>query len=224
MKKLLVFATLIILYTISAKTIVVAWDDEVTHKDISEFAALQSSLDSTKGDYLRQIGINDIDEILLWNGHVCDDKTHRTNCNAVDWLKYGAEKEDASKSLPWQGRFQNHFHNPVNGEGLSDMQTETQMSSLNWAQDDAAQSDPGNPQGDQSWPTLRQLYYSALTTIDESERNARFAELFKGLGHQMHLVEDMAVPTHTRNNAHPLDSVQGSDDWPKIILIGKKKH
>lgn len=27
--------------------------------------------------------------------------------------------------------------------------------------------------------------------------------LFRGLGHQIHLIQDMAVPEHVRNDAHP---------------------
>ena len=110
---------------------------------------------------------------------MCDDETHRTRCNAIDWLKYGAEKEDAMFLL--LARMYNHFHEPYRDSGLDDFLTGE--SALVWAQDTVRQSnDP--LQGDQSWATLRQLYYDALTTSDDTARKAKFAQLFKGLGHR----------------------------------------
>jgi len=35
------------------------------------------------------------------------------------------------------------------------------------------------------------------------ERENYFARTFKGLGHQMHLIQDMSVPEHVRNDGHP---------------------
>lgn len=58
----------------------------------------------------------------------------------------------------------------------------------------------------------RENYYVALTGKDftgaqiamtKETRDEYFAMTFRGLGHQMHLVQDAAVPEHTRNNAHP---------------------
>jgi hypothetical protein len=179
------------------------WDNTVTHKDLTAYAADRSVLASNFGDYLSNIGLENLNQKLLWPGQICDDKTQKTDCSIKDWLKYGAEKEDAEKSVEWQGRFQNHFHDPlkIDGEGLSDLQTQTQMSCLEWAQNSTAQSAPDTPEGDQSWPTLRQLYYDALTAGNETDRSAKFAQLFKGLGHQMHLVQDMAVPPHVRDDS-----------------------
>ena len=166
------------------------WNDEVTHKDLTNYAADKSALASTKKDFFISMGFTKaFDELLPAPGQVCDDKTQKTDCTVIDWLRYGAEKEDAKKRVEWEGRFQNHFHNPLNGKGLSDLQTQTQMSCLEWAQSSAAQAAPDTPEGDQSWPTLRQLYREALTTTDETARRAKFAQLFKGLGHQMHLVQ-----------------------------------
>ena len=41
---------------------------------------------------------------------------------------------------------------------------------------------------------------------EDSTRRALFAQLFKGLGHQMHLVQNIAVPYHVRNDAHAEDA------------------
>jgi hypothetical protein len=78
-------------------------------------------------------------------------------------------------------RMYNHFHDPYRDSGLDDFLTGE--SALWWAQDTVGQSN--NPlQGDQSWATLRQLYYDALTTSTNKARKAKFAQLFKGLGHR----------------------------------------
>jgi hypothetical protein len=163
--------------------------------------------------------VDGLHEKLIWSGQVCDDETKKLDCNAIDWLRYGAEKEAAQISAI-SGRFNNHFHEPLSGDGLDDYVVglhATGESCLEWAQDDEAQSVLGIPEGDQSWTTLRQLFYIALIHADESVREETFAQVFKGLGHQMHLVQDMAVPYHVRNDAHPLESFQSSS-WKHYLV------
>jgi len=197
---------------------VYGWNHDVTHRDLSEHAVYKSHVDASRGDFLTQISFSKgINDALFWPDRVCDDKTRKSNCTVIDWLKYGAEKEDATKWLPWRGRFQNHFHNPISGEGLSDISSG--QSSLVWAQD--ATEHGKFPEGDQSWPTLRGVYRQALTETVEASRKAGFARLFKGLGHQMHLVQDMAVPAHVRNDAHGEDSMQGDEHWYKRMWVRK---
>jgi Tol biopolymer transport system component len=182
------------------------WDDEVTHKALAGYAADSSLLNASNGELFQKIGLsNAFAEILLWNGHFCDDKTHKTNCRVKDWLRYGAEKEDAEQllSIPPRLRSLNHFHDPISGQGLHD--TFSGESTLEWAQNADRQSQ--EIEGDQSWATLRTLYYIALTQTSNSSRKAMLAQVFKGLGHQMHLLQDMAVPYHVRNDAHPSDAV-----------------
>ena len=145
MKKSLVFLALIaISLAFCCNKPAWCWDHEVTHRDLTNYAIDQSILAPSKGDYLRAISLDNFDEVLFWSEHVCDDKTHQIDCSVKDWLKYGAEKEDAEKWVEWEGRFQNHFHNPLkaNSEGLSDLQTQTQMSCLERAQSSAAQAAP----------------------------------------------------------------------------------
>lgn len=46
---------------------VFSWDNERTHKDLSEYAAENSVLDKSKGDYLKNLGFNNaLDEYFLW--------------------------------------------------------------------------------------------------------------------------------------------------------------
>jgi hypothetical protein len=61
--------------------------------------------------------------------------------------------------------------------------------------------------GDWSWQKTREYFYAALTSVNETDRQANFAKTFSGLGHQMHLLQDAAVPDHVRNDAHPEDAI-----------------
>ena len=186
---------------------VFGWNDEVTHKDFTEIAIQKSTLSSNKGDYLSLIGFEDgVLETLQWEGNVCDDETKKTACNVIEWLTNGAEKEDERKyNLIFNAsvRCFNHFHDPIGNKGLSD--DITGQSALEWAQD--ANSQFGEVEGDQSWSMVRTLFSQGLTGATETERNADLAAMFKGLGHQMHLVQDMGVPYHVRNDAHAEDSL-----------------
>lgn len=51
-----------------------------------------------------------------------------------------------------------------------------------------------------SWKDARYYYRKALTSERSWDRSHYFALTFLALGHVMHLVEDMAVPSHTRND------------------------
>ena len=43
-------------------------------------------------------------------------------------------------------------------------------------------------------------FYEALTDINEEVRNENFREMCESLGRIIHLIEDMGVPAHTRND------------------------
>ena len=100
-------------------------------------------------------------------------------------------------------------------------------SALQWAWDGTSQD--REEEGDQSWLRIRDVYLEALTALTETERKAGFEEMFKGLGHQMHLVQDIAVPAHARNDSHPLeayfksDACQGNKSGLKRPLYSKPK-
>ncbi len=96
----------------------------------------------------------------------------------------------------------------------------TGESSLLWAQDSARQATYTDLAGDWSWESVREYFYAGLTGEDfdgnvtastRLQREEYFARTFKGLGHQMHLVQDMAVPDHVRNDAHPEDAFLGKN-------------
>ncbi|OGW44119.1 MAG: hypothetical protein A2132_06385 [Nitrospirae bacterium RBG_16_43_11] len=51
-----------------------------------------------------------------------------------------------------------------------------------------------------AWPDTRRYFYEALTAKTNEERDHNFAMTFFSLGHSLHILEDMAVPAHTRND------------------------
>lgn len=201
-----------------------SWNDKVTHKTITDVAAEQSDLSTVGKDVLRRLDFEDgLNEVIEWPEHLCGEEKEDSRCTVRDWLRYGSVKEDAKRYIPppFTTRSFNHFHEPIqltiDGPGLHDMGFSGQ-SNLEWAQDtDQQTADP--LEGDQSWSELRRNFYLALTIDNKSVREETFAELFKGLGHQMHLLQDMGVPYHVRNDAHPLDALQGRGLFPSDLLF-----
>ncbi len=189
-----------------------SWEDKKTHTLISEYAADSSTLracsDSTEEncDYLKNVGIdNGLFERLKWG---------ETQMFIKDWIKKGAELEDKIDwgflALYGQMRASNHFHNPLKpweNAGLDDWFVVhlTGQSSLLWAQDGEIQA--LFPEGDWTWQKTREHYYFALTSEQQTEREEYFARTFRGLGHQMHLIQDKAVPYHVRNDVHPEEAL-----------------
>jgi hypothetical protein len=206
---------------------VLAWDDGITHEDLSENATKDSILDESKGNYLWTIGLNDgLYTRLIWYGN----RTIREGY-IIDWVREGAMLEDSSGPLNrgyvnGKGRSFNHFHNPLkdwNQAGLDDrmwLLHFTGKSSLLWAQDGAYEQK--FYEGDWSWSKTREYFYTALTgrdssgnlaAPDEARRKEYFARTFMGLGHQMHLLQDTSVPDHVRNDAHPEDALFGRNPF-----------
>ena len=122
MKKLLHLVLLsLVIYSIYAHE-ALAWNDDVTHKDLTDRAIDASSFLHSDANNLQSIGFTEnLNEVLFWKNHVCDDKTKKKKCNIRDWLKYGAEKEDAAINAI-SGRFNNHFHDPLSGKGIGDFE------------------------------------------------------------------------------------------------------
>jgi hypothetical protein len=201
MKKSFVGLTLFILLGFALNNTALCWDNETTHMQLSEYAVDNSILDKDSGDYLRNLGFIDaLGTRVKWG----EDKSIKK------WFQDGAKLEDSyifSDLLNNHSRFNNHFHNPLKPweqAGLDDtilFVPVTGKSSLLWAQDGVYQQ--GFTAGDWSWEKTRDYFYLALTSATDPARQEYFARTFRGLGHQMHLIQDGAVPDHARNDAHP---------------------
>jgi hypothetical protein len=79
-----------------------------------------------------------------------------------------------------------------------------------WAQSSMAQRQWAAQRSgdwDASWQTVRQHYLQALTSATAAQRQMYFARMFRGLGHQIHLIQDAAQPDHVRNDNHFEDAL-----------------
>lgn len=139
--------------------------------------------------------------------------------SVFDWISYGAEAEDYG--IHGEGdvlstRAFNHFHDPLEDwyeAGLSHVLLNTlygsfyfkwPVSAILWGLDSTEQDYPAvrNTTGDWSWANAKNYLYLALTAPDKSARDANFVDCFRALGQVVHLLEDMSVPLHTRNDVH----------------------
>lgn len=97
----------------------------------------------------------------------------------INWLQQGAIDED------YPLRWMNHFYDPIHNRGFKGAYDTAKQ----WAKNPQNQSDFSL--GDQSWQ--RAMY-------EYQQGNKKQA--FIALGHVLHLLEDMTVPAHTRDDAH----------------------
>jgi len=96
-------------------------------------------------------------------------------------IEQGAREEDTPT------RWLNHFYDPVSNQGL--WFGKQNLSAKDWVQNPQAQT--GFALGDQSWQR-------ALSDYAKGDKEKAFQEL----GHVLHLLADMTVPAHTRNDVH----------------------
>jgi hypothetical protein len=199
------------------------FDDKYAHPQLTEEAVGYSSIleEALKG----QLGIR--------NGFDAELSNNRENLKIPVWFKRGAEKED--KPLC---RANNHFHDPTKPWADAKLvdpivgpwcfsfspQYKTASSALLWATDPTLNNqfnpDAGNdePNG-RNWWVARELFYKALTESNTAERERYLAETFLTLGHVLHLLQDMAVPAHTRNDFSQ-GHIQGSGCPEKLCVDG----
>ena len=122
---------LLVLFIFTIYESVLAWDNKVTHRDLSKYASDSSILRSCNNaqdqncDYLKNLGLDKgLIDILEWDG-----SSTIKQGKIEDWLREGAYLEDAGNN--WQGftgaaRYTNHFHNPLkpwDNAGLTDLQS-----------------------------------------------------------------------------------------------------
>ena len=219
-RKILLFFTIIyFLFTLQGN----AWWDH-THMLLTRYGALNSQLE--QGDLMLRLNLDKgLDHEMLrfplpsWFvvGH---------SQSVMGWMRYGAIREDSTDTtffnlVPVHRRYDNHFHAPLrvwSVAGLDDWAFVVVPvdgdSSILWSQNRGENDQTNYPDGDNSWQQVRRYYYDALTTPTDANdsnwpRTWNFINTFKGLGHQMHLLEDMAVPEHVRNDAHPEKTQNG---------------
>lgn len=110
----------------------------------------------------------------------------------------------AEDSPPYYFRAWNHYHDPILnwGEaGYSNPVLPDGMSSVQWAQD--LSTDLSGPNY-WTWQRAYDDFLAGLRLPDAAAREQALGDLFTTLGHLTHLVSDISVPEHSRNDAHLL--------------------
>lgn len=146
-----------------------------THKAINNYIVDENSV--VYGSYLNSYLKNNL-------GMQDGVKSNFNSKMAKEWIGDGGVNEDD------RVRPRNHFYDPITNKGLS-----VGKSALEWATLSVGEQDF-------SWNDVRTYYRNALTAQDKTTRETNFAKTFRGLGQLMHLVQDMSIPAHTRNDDH----------------------
>lgn len=164
-------------------------------------------------------------KVILTDSLNCPDGAE-TSVNGLtirNWLKRGSTLEDVPMC-----RASNHFHNPRRGWDVSGMRDQPWFvdwhcseseyppgnikSNVRWATGYMAPPPGGSkdPIGNQwDWDHAREFYCIYLTGKDsqgnpvastEDEREIYFAKFFQALGQVLHLLQEMAVPAHVRDD------------------------
>lgn len=177
-----------------------AYDNVTTHRKITEDAVTWSQLDTIAKNNL---------------GFSSGYMEVISGQQIIKWLSDGSYLEDVPKC-----RASNHFHNPLlswDQSYMTDMYGLPSVycsdwiprySAITWATGYLAPPPDGAKAsfsssltyGPNNWDKAREYYYKSLTLSNKVDRDIFFTWSFTAIGQVMHLLQDMAVPAHTRND------------------------
>ena len=128
---------------------------------------------------------------------------------ARNLIEAGAVLEDVTP------RFCNHFYDPVNDRGLFPPDAAQgavrafcggpvpRPISRDWG------FDGGGETNARTWLAAMELFEQGITARSLADRRAALALMFQTLGHVLHLLQDTAQPSHTRNDVHGIPVIAG---------------
>ncbi|MBE0427112.1 MAG: hypothetical protein IBX72_10780 [Nitrospirae bacterium] len=156
--------------------------EKATHFDLNGKIVVQNQV--SLNTYLKlKLGLSKgIEEII--NGK-----------QVIKWIQEGGVKEDE----PLNTRSFNHFHNPLKPWDSAGLKG-TFQSAVIWAQEQETFGSLFG--GDWSWKKARESFHKGLTAVTKTDREKNLADTFRALGQVMHLIQDVSVPAHTRDDAH----------------------
>jgi hypothetical protein len=128
----------------------------------------------------------------------------------VEWLRKGAQDEDDFVSANLL-RFRNHFYDPYRNRGLA-WGVELGEAAPDWALEDTEYWTQ-----QYSYRDAREAFFNALTFAGKDGREAELARTCEILGHVIHLIQDMAVPAHTRNDIHNVPPVRPDSLYEELL-------
>jgi len=154
-----------------------------------EFAAAYDEVYVHPAVNARAVEISNLDSFMKGSlGFNQGIETSFNGLTVINWFRLGGTREDDFPCYFY------HFHDPLkpwNEAGLQD--GILGKSSVVWAQK--------GYDVDRTWQDARRLYSQALTSGNKTD----WAVMFTSLGRLMHLVADLTVPAHVRDDLHPID-------------------
>ena len=108
------------------------------------------------------------------------------------WIEDGSWWEDVTVGS-YTDLLTSHYHNPYTNKGLTEAGITFGASAYDRA------NDSNNLY---SWKSARDYFMERLTSTDGTGRELCLAIHSETLGHVVHLIQDMSVPAHTRDDMH----------------------
>jgi len=172
----IIFIILILTFSLGLSQDVFAWKGKITHPALSNEAVNFYNL------YF------DPDDFVGAGQKITDEQK--------EWLIQGSIDADTPP------RWINHFYDPIYNQGWTGgegtlfdvlVSVEDATSAKDWVKNQKLQTEHKLYKGNRTWQ--RAIY--------EYVKNNNEQEAFYTLGYVLHLLQDMAVPEHTRNDDHP---------------------
>lgn len=221
------FIVLFVLISYNCCVPAYAFDDRVTHRKLTEASIAKSNINIF---LIANIGFTEgIKKTFGGLDRNGNGQTYEIN----EWLQEGSEDEDHPLC-----RATNHFHNPIH-EGdwtqskMSDsilvpiysfiVSCGTKYSNVTWATGFTAPISGFTARNGQEmgWDNARTYFYEALTATDPTVKEAKFVKTFKSVGMVTHLLQDVAVPAHVRNDmsSHLINSAKwGGNPFESYVI------
>lgn len=182
--------TILVGFSIPVATIVIALQASAyevdTHRRLSRIALEQAS--DAQNTLATELNLTLTDRLAGADGQ---------NMAAFEWVQEGSAWEDNHLSAFNLFRVRHHFYDPLYDQPL------TRNIAVGFRAYEWALEAPEPILGQNfSWRDGRRAFLQALTSETLTRREQELASTFRILGHVMHLVQDVAVPEHTRNDWH----------------------
>ena len=217
MKNQLVVLLVIFVISILPLQFLYAFENVKTHPVMTERAAVASTIDSC---LKTQMGLTNGINTQLYYDFPSEIQTRieraewdggKTTRTLLEWLKVGSAIEDTDLYPVKPRRPRHHFYDPTRNAGLNNRDDNPDFhggpeiamdfkggSAMVWAVNGTASQNPAT--NNQSWQSSRTDFYNSLTKPLKNDREKYLAMTFLDLGCVLHMLEDMGVPAHTRND------------------------
>ena len=200
------------------------------HKELSKFAITKSqnfqpvmeNLGLWKENQEMKDALLKTKSLSWWIQHGADWEDGMALSYFLDFQNYGPSSK--------RGALYSHFYNPLNDSGFTTSSGIVKGQSISERFNDSELDTDGHLINEWSYEMAKKLYYAALTgdasafreqvsymrsgtpyswlvsgtNIEQNERDRYYAWTLQALGHTLHLIQDAAVPAHTRNDKHYL--------------------